>query len=124
MSVDKLALIEQSYPEGEYTPEARKVIDEVLEERKQELENYKHLEPLREGFIDARKALGISLATHVFYTIVTAFALKILLKLMGIDLGWLICIFFGVVVAHLIYRKKMKRSIDASEKGKSNETKE
>ena len=48
MPIDKLALIEESYVEDEITPEAQEVIEEVLEERKQELEDYRKQGPIDE----------------------------------------------------------------------------
>ncbi|NQT79223.1 MAG: DUF4328 domain-containing protein [Candidatus Aminicenantes bacterium] len=43
MSIDEFSAFEESYKTGEYTTEAQKIINEVIRERKQELEDYKKL---------------------------------------------------------------------------------
>lgn len=52
MPIDKLALIEKSYVEDDFTPETRKAIKDVLEERKQELVEYRKQQAIDEQLDD------------------------------------------------------------------------
>ena len=76
MPIDELALIEKSYPESEFTPEAQKVINEVLKERKKELEDYRKQsvadEVLNDEIIEEKKeGCGIYVA-HIIIAFILA----------------------------------------------------
>lgn len=75
MSVDELSVFEESYIPEEYTKEAQKIIKEILEERRQELETYRKSLPVTED-IDKKHGIGwkIYFAFFVLFNLLGLFS--------------------------------------------------
>lgn len=118
MSIEKLALIEESYHEGDYSPEAIKVIKETLEERKQELEKYRKqdvIEPPLNDDESVRKAIGIPIGKTILFALIIGLILKVLVQIIfGSDLGFGILIYFliGLAFTYIIYRIKLSKKMN------------
>jgi len=109
MPIDQLASIEVSYQEEDYYPASIEIINQVLSDRREELDKFKEKESGNNGFNDklsARKALGISFFEHVLIIIGICIAVGSVFYHLGLRsegaIGKIV-ILFSIGISYLIY---------------------